>query len=183
MRIATIMIAALALAGVGFAVPEASEAAQKGSRAKGSVYSKNKATGRNHGTKDRRPVRVDNNQGNKTYKKNNKNRKNNTVIAGNTVVVNRGHDRGYDYRGYDRDRYDRWDDDDDDFFEVVGKAAAVTAGVAVTAAVIGEIVEDEPDGCQQSVYYGQTYLYCNGVWYQPVMAGSNVQYVVVNNPG
>lgn len=106
----------------------------------------------------------------------------NNVVAGNTVVVNHNTDRNYHGGYHDND----WDDDwghHDGFWENVGEAAVATAAVVGTAAVIGEIFEDEPDNCQQSVHYGQTYLYCNGVWYQPTMAGSDVNYVVVNNPG
>ena len=66
------------------------------------------------------------------------------------------------------------DDDDDDFLEFVGKTAAVTAGVSVVAAVIGSVVEDKPDDCQPVNAYGQSYLYCNGTYYQQVSQGYQV---------
>jgi hypothetical protein len=33
------------------------------------------------------------------------------------------------------------------------------------------------------VYSTVSYQYCDGVWYQPRYSGSNVTYIVVNNPG
>ncbi len=114
----------------------------------------------------------------KPKKKAARNNRNNNIVAGNTVVVNRNVDRGYGHPGYHND----WDHDDHDFGEFLGKTVAVTAGVAVTSAVIGEIFEDEPDNCQQQVSNGQVYMFCNGVWYQPVMQGSNVNYLVSPAP-
>jgi len=179
-RILTALIAGLV--GTSLALPVAPLAAADRGRAKQSIKKPNRAqprqaerrnlkqrprnrpsAGRNP---DRRPDRGNNNR----------------VVAGNTVVVNRNVDRNY-HGSHDRGyHHDRWDDDDDNFFEVLGKTAAITAGVAGTAALLGEIFEDEPDDCQQSVSHGTTYLYCNGVWYQPTMAGTNMQYVVVADP-
>ena len=87
------------------------------------------------------------------------------------VVGNPG--RGY----YDNGHYhhhDDWDDDDNDFLEFVGKTAAVTAGVAVVSAVIGEIVKDEPEACKPVVSGGRQYLLCDGVYYQQVPSGYQV---------
>jgi hypothetical protein len=68
--------------------------------------------------------------------------------------------------------------DDDDGLGFVGKVA-----IASTAAlVVGAILTDKPDGCQESIHYGQPYLYCNGTWYQPTQSGSNTTYVVVTKP-
>jgi len=68
--------------------------------------------------------------------------------------------------------------DDDDGLGFVGKVA-----VASTAAlVVGAILSDKPDDCEESIHYGQPYLYCNGTWYQPTQSGSNTTYVVVNKP-
>jgi hypothetical protein len=60
----------------------------------------------------------------------------------------------------------------------VARAAAVTAGVALTAAAVGSIAYSLPSGC--SPYYG--YYACGGVYYQPQYQGDNVTYVVVNAP-
>lgn len=177
---------ALALAGTTL-VPFDATLAQKGVKAKQSIKHSGGGGGQARAKAERRPVRqtnVDARSGNNRARvdRNSNNRGNNRVVAGNTVVVNHNTDRGYHHSGYDYDHHDHWDDNDDGFFEVMGKAAAVTAGVGITAAVIGEIFDDEPSDCQQSVSNNQTYLYCNGVWYQPVMAGSNMQYVVIEDP-
>ena len=103
----------------------------------------------------------------------NKGKGHNNVVAGNTVVVNKPAGGGYYDNGRYHDRPD-WDDDDDDFLEFVGKTAAVTAGVSVVAAVIGSVVEDKPDDCQPVNAYGQSYLYCNGTYYQQVSQGYQV---------
>lgn len=166
---------------LSLSIPEPVDAADRG-RSKQSISRASNGGGAQN--RERRPVRQETNNRNRQVandRNSNNRRGNNNVVAGNTVVVNHNTDRGYNHHGYDHDYYDDWDDDDG-FFEVVGKAAAVTAGVGLTAAVIGEIFEDEPDDCQQSMAYGQTYLYCNGIWYQPTMSGSNVQYVVVEDP-
>jgi len=61
-------------------------------------------------------------------------------------------------------------------------AAAVTAGVAVTAAAVGSIARSLPPSCSTAVVNGITYQNCSGTWYQPQYAGSQVTYVVVNPP-
>lgn len=118
------------------------------------------------------------------------NRGGNNITAGNTVVVAPGRpSNGY----YDDGNYHPprdWDDDDDDFLEFVGKTAAVTAGVSAVTAVIGSVVDSKPkdSGCQETVSNGQTYLNCNGTWYQAVppagatAAPSQPQYQVVAPP-
>jgi len=188
MKIGTIAVSAIAIMGTALLPIEPVEAA--GGRSKQSVH---KASAQRGAASERRNVRStggnrkastsrDRNRSSNSVNRASNNRGGNNVVAGNTVVVNKNVDRGYHHHGYDNDYHNGWDDDDDGFFEVMGKAAAVTAGVGLTAAVIGEIFEDEPDDCQQTVSNGQTYLYCNGVWYQPTMSGSNVQYIVVNDP-
>ncbi|MGJ7509260.1 hypothetical protein [Variovorax sp. GT1P44] len=67
-----------------------------------------------------------------------------------------------------------WDND----YHPVATAAAITAGVAVTAAVVGSMVNTVPAGCVPVNYGGLIYQQCGTVWYQP--QGS--QYVVVNQP-
>ncbi|MDL9997730.1 hypothetical protein QTI24_03880 [Variovorax sp. J22P240] len=71
----------------------------------------------------------------------------------------------------------------DDHYHPVATAAAVTAGVAITAAAVGSIVRSLPPSCTAAVVNGITYQNCGGAWYQPQYAGSQVTYVVVNPPG
>ncbi|CAG2151170.1 hypothetical protein [Cupriavidus numazuensis] len=67
-----------------------------------------------------------------------------------------------------------WDND----YHPVATAAAVTATVAVTSAVIGSMVRTVPAGCVPVNYGGMVYQQCGTTWYQP--QGS--QYIVVNAP-
>lgn len=66
----------------------------------------------------------------------------------------------------------------DNNYHPVATAAAVTATVAVTSAVVGSMVRSVPAGCVPVNYGGLIYQQCGGVWYQP-QAG---QYVVINPP-
>jgi hypothetical protein len=67
-----------------------------------------------------------------------------------------------------------WDND----YHPVATAAAVTATVAVTSAVVGSMVRTVPAGCVPVNYGGMIYQQCGAAWYMP--QGS--QYVVVNAP-
>ncbi len=67
-----------------------------------------------------------------------------------------------------------WDDD----YHPVATAAAVTATVAVTSAVIGSIVNTPPPGCVPVNYGGIIYQQCGTTWYQP----QGTQFVVVAPP-
>ncbi|WP_116389230.1 hypothetical protein [Cupriavidus taiwanensis] len=67
-----------------------------------------------------------------------------------------------------------WDND----YHPVATAAAVTATVAMTSAVIGSMVRSVPPGCVPVNYGGMVYQQCGNTWYQP--QGS--QFVVVNPP-
>jgi hypothetical protein len=67
-----------------------------------------------------------------------------------------------------------WDND----YHPVATAAAVTATVAVTSAIVGSIVNRPPPGCVPVNVNGMVYQQCGSTWYQP--QGS--QYVVVNPP-
>jgi hypothetical protein len=60
---------------------------------------------------------------------------------------------------------------------------ATVAAVAVTAAVVGSVVNSlPPSGCYP-VQIGPTlYQQCGSYWYQPQYYGTTVQYVVVNPP-
>lgn len=105
----------------------------------------------------------------------------------NVVIVNGNPGNGYydngRYYNNNYNNYDRYEDDDDDFLEFVGKTAAITAGVSIVSAVIGDIVQDKPsDDCQQQIQNGQVYLLCNGTWYTPVQSGGQEAYQVVSPP-
>jgi hypothetical protein len=67
-----------------------------------------------------------------------------------------------------------WDND----YHPIATAAAVTATVAVTSAVVGSIVRTVPAGCVPVNYGGMIYQQCGGVWYQP----QGAQFIVVNAP-
>jgi hypothetical protein len=67
-----------------------------------------------------------------------------------------------------------WDND----YHPVAAAAAISAGVAVTSAVVGSLVQSVPPSCVPVNYGGMVYQQCGSTWYQP--QGS--QYVVVNPP-
>lgn len=79
----------------------------------------------------------------------------------------------------DVDVHDDWNDWDEHPFAT---AAAVTAGVAVTSAVIGSIVYSIPPTCVITVINGVTYQQCGSTWYQPRYFGTTVEYVVVSPP-
>lgn len=67
-----------------------------------------------------------------------------------------------------------WDND----YHPVATAAAVTATVAVTSAVIGSIVNAPPPGCVPVNYGGIIYQQCGTTWYAP----QGPQFVVVAPP-
>ena len=62
-----------------------------------------------------------------------------------------------------------WNND----YHPIATAAAVTATVAVTSAVVGSMVRTVPAGCVPVNCGGLIYQQCSGVWYQP-QAGQNV---------
>ena len=94
---------------------------------------------------------------------NNVSNRNTNVNANKNVNVNVENNRG-----------GGWDND----YHPVARAAAVTATVAVTAAVVGSMVNTVPAGCVPVNYGGYIYQQCGSTWYQP--QGS--QYVVINPP-
>jgi hypothetical protein len=67
-----------------------------------------------------------------------------------------------------------WDND----YHPIATAAAVTATVAVTSAVIGSMVHTVPPSCVPVNYAGMVYQQCGGTWYQP----QGTQFVVVAPP-
>lgn len=68
-------------------------------------------------------------------------------------------------------------------YHPVAAGVAFGAAAAVTAAAIGSMVYTLPPACVTRAYPTGTYYSCGGVWYQPQYSGSQVTYVVVNNPG
>ena len=67
-----------------------------------------------------------------------------------------------------------WDND----YHPIATAAAVTAAVVVTSAVVGSMVRTVPAGCVPVNYGGMIYQQCGSTWYQP----QGPQYVVVYPP-
>ena len=67
-----------------------------------------------------------------------------------------------------------WDND----YHPIATAAAVTATVAVTSAVIGSLVRTVPPNCVPVNYGGMVYQQCGSTWYQ----AQGPQYIVVNPP-
>ncbi len=66
----------------------------------------------------------------------------------------------------------------DDHYHPIATAAAVTATVAVTSAIVGSMVRTVPAGCVPVNYGGMIYQQCGTVWYQP----QGAQFIVVNSP-
>ena len=67
-----------------------------------------------------------------------------------------------------------WDND----YHPVATAAAVTAAVGVTSAIVGSMVQSVPPSCVPVNYGGMVYQQCGGTWYQPQVS----QFVVVSPP-
>jgi len=102
---------------------------------------------------------------------------NRNVNRNRNVDVNRNVNRNVDVDvHYHDDHWNSWDD------HPFATAAAVTAGVAVTSAVIGSIVNSVPPSCVTTVINGMAYQQCGSTWYEPRYAGTTVQYVVINPP-
>jgi hypothetical protein len=70
-----------------------------------------------------------------------------------------------------------------DHYRPVARAVGVAAAATVTAAAVGSIVHSIPPSCSTTMINGFTYKNCDGTWYQPRYAGTQVNYVVVNPPG
>ena len=60
--------------------------------------------------------------------------------------------------------------------------AGVVAATVVTAAVVGTVVRSLPPSCSTVYANGFAYQNCGGTYYQPQYQGSNVTYIVVNQP-
>ena len=132
--------------------------------------------GNNYATRSKAPGSV-NHGGGGNHGGNNKRGNVNIDNSHNTNVNVSGNYRGgYNNGGYYNGYHDH------DVWDAVGTAAAVTATVALTSAVIGSATTTRPPDCVQTNYGGATYLQCGSSWYQPSYVGSNVQYVVVGRP-
>jgi hypothetical protein len=116
-------------------------------------------------------VNAGNNVGNRTNV-NNSNRN-----VNRNVNIDNSRDVDIDVDGHGRYGYD-------DHYHPLAAAAAVTATVAVTAAVVGSIFTPAqmPSSCVQVIQYNVAYMQCGSTWYQPQYQGSDVTYVVVNAP-
>ena len=86
---------------------------------------------------------------------NNVNNRNVNVNANRNVNVNVDNNRGCCNGGWDNN------------YHPVATAAAVTATVAVTSAVIGSMVRTVPANCVPVNYGGMIYQQCGSTWYQP----------------
>jgi hypothetical protein len=101
---------------------------------------------------------------------NNVNRNTTNVNRNTNVNVNRDVHVDVDHHG----GCCGWDND----YHPVATAAAVTATVAVTSAIVGSMVRTVPAGCVPVNYGGLVYQQCGSTWYQP----QGAQYVVINPP-
>jgi hypothetical protein len=77
-----------------------------------------------------------------------------------------------------------WGGGYNDDYHPIGTAIAVTAAATATAAIVGSIFTPSqmPSNCVQVIQNNITYLQCGSTWYQPQYQGSNVTYIVVNQP-
>ena len=67
-------------------------------------------------------------------------------------------------------------------YHPVARAAGVAAAATVTAVAVGTVVSALPPSCTTIVANGIAYQNCAGTWYQPRYSGTQVTYVVVNQP-
>ena len=98
----------------------------------------------------------------------------NNVRSTSVNNVNVDRDVNVNVEGHGGCCHGGWDND----YHPVAAAAAVTAGIAVTSAIVGSLVRTVPANCVPVNYGGMVYQQCGSTWYQP--QGS--QYVVVNPP-
>ncbi|WP_095131635.1 hypothetical protein [Pseudomonas sp. Irchel s3h14] len=117
------------------------------------------------------------NSGNRANTGNTVGNRTNVNNSNRNVNIDNSRDVDIDVDGNGRYGYD-------DHYHPIATAAAVTATVAVTAAVVGSIFTPAqlPSSCVQVIQYGTAYMQCGSTWYQPQYQGSDVTYVVVNAP-
>lgn len=161
-----VSVSVLVLATVGWTVP--AEARPGGGHAGGGAHAGGggRVGGEGHGTRQvdnrRADVRTNNVRSNSV----------NSVNANRNVNVNSN--RNVNVNVDSHGGCCGWDND----YHPVATAAAVTATVAVTSAVVGSMVRSVPPGCAPVNYGGMVYQQCGSTWYAP--QGS--QYIVVNAP-
>jgi hypothetical protein len=90
----------------------------------------------------------------------------NNVNVNRDVNVNVDHNGGCCNGGWDNG------------YHPVATAAAVTAAVGVTSAIVGSMVRTVPAGCVPVNYGGVIYQQCGSTWYQP----QGGQFVVISPP-
>ncbi|WP_415756835.1 hypothetical protein [Pseudomonas sp. LT1P18] len=117
------------------------------------------------------------NSGNRANTANTVGNRTNVNNSNRNVNIDNSRDVDIDVDGNGRYGYD-------DHYHPIATAAAVTATVAVTAAVVGSIFTPAqlPPSCVQVIQYNTAYMQCGSTWYQPQYQGSDVTYVVVNAP-
>lgn len=115
--------------------------------------------------------------GNRVTAGNNVGNRTNINNSTRNVNINNNRDVDIDVDGHGRYGYDN-------HYHPIATAAAVTATVAVTAAVVGSIFTPTqmPTSCVQVIRYNTAYMQCGSTWYQPQYQGSEVTYIVVNAP-
>ena len=121
---------------------------------------------------------------NKNVNRNNNSNRNTNINSNKNVNVNRNNNVNIN-----RDRDIDIDVDVahhhgccyDNHHHGVGVVGAVAA-VAVTAAVVGSIVNTLPPSCTVVMVNGFAYQQCGSVWYQPQFVGTTTSYVVVTAP-
>ena len=77
----------------------------------------------------------------------------------------------------DRDYYGRYG-----WGYPAARAVGVAAATTATAIAVGTVVATLPSSCASVVVGGVAYQQCGSTWYQPRYAGSQVTYVVVDQP-
>ena len=142
--------------------------------------------GGQHNVRSQSQKNVNSNRNNNKNVNVNSNRNTNKIVNVNSnrntnVNVNRDRDVDIDIDVDHRGGYHSGCcyNDHDDFHPV-----ATIAAVAVTAAVVGSIVNaaSMPPGCTTVMANGYAYQQCGNTWYQPQMSGSSTTYIVVNPP-
>jgi hypothetical protein len=138
---------------------------QAGARAGNTQASNAKADARSNNVRNTSVNNVNNSSRNTNVNNSNRNTNVNQNVNVN-VNSNGGGGCCYNNNGWDND------------YHPLATAAAVTATVAMTSAVIGSMTQSVPSNCVPINYGGMIYQQCGTTWYQP--QGS--QFVVVNPP-
>ena len=135
----------------------------------------NRGGGKAHSSVNRGHNKNVNRNRNKNVNRNTNVNRNKNVNRNTNVNVNRNRSRNVNVDIDVDHRHGR-------NYHPIGTAVAVGAAVAVTAAIVGSIVNTLPSGCTTVIQNGISYSQCGNVWYEPQYSGNNVTYVVVNTP-